>query len=59
MNPHDYARLMDAAKARAHELRREAVAEFWSAVFRGLRRLMTVRLPARTRAARASHLMEA
>lgn len=56
MNPDDYSRMMDAAKARALELRREAVVEFWSAVFRGLRRLVTVRLPQRTR---ARHLKEA
>jgi len=46
MNPHDYSRMMDAAKARAQELRREAVADFWSAVFSGLRSLAArLRLP--------------
>ena len=44
MNPHDYSRIMDAARARAQELRREAIADFWSAVFRGLRRLAATRL---------------
>ncbi|HYF42177.1 MAG TPA: hypothetical protein VEA35_06970 [Ramlibacter sp.] len=44
MNPHDYSRIMDAARARAQELRREAIADFWSAVFSGVRRLAATRL---------------
>lgn len=35
--PMDYARLMDAAKRRALEARREAINEFWTAVGRACR----------------------
>jgi hypothetical protein len=41
MSPADYTRLMEAAKQRAHALRREAIGQFWSQaaawVMQGLR----------------------
>ncbi|RZT97798.1 hypothetical protein [Rivibacter subsaxonicus] len=37
LSPLEQAALMDAAKARAVELRREAIDDFWRAAARGLR----------------------
>jgi hypothetical protein len=38
LSPLEFAALMDAAKARAVEARREAINDFWAAVARGIRR---------------------
>lgn len=54
LSPLEHAALMDAAKARALELRREAIRDFWSAVGlairsagRAIRRRMPLHLHAR------------
>lgn len=54
MNPDDHAHLMQAAKARALELRRQAIDDFWAAVFAYAASLMasSVRAP-RSRSTRA------
>lgn len=39
MSPNDTAHVIEAAKARAIELRREAIHEFWNAAFAAMRRL--------------------
>ena len=52
LSPLEYAAVIDAAKARALELRREAIREFWSAVARAVRRAVqrgTARHPRRPR----------
>ncbi|HMC14333.1 MAG TPA: hypothetical protein VKI18_01785 [Albitalea sp.] len=49
LSPRDHAALIDAAKRRATELRREAIRDFWSAMGRGTRcawHAMRRRLPA-------------
>jgi hypothetical protein len=38
LSPQEHAALIDAAKLRAMELRREAMRDFWSAVRRAVRR---------------------
>ena len=51
LNPDEYSRLMEAAKRRAHELRRQAARDVWDGLGRRLRQAATA---VATRAPRSS-----